>query len=112
MDNIYLQVIAVVMVALLILAWMFPDQKWLEPFRAKRPARGGQSREERDAEACFPSTRAAATGAAASAAPLAIETRMAANQRSFRRFSAAYAAMSILGGALLLLFIISILKKF
>ena len=112
MDNIYLQVIGVVMVALLILAWMFPDQKWLEPFRAKRPARGFHSQDESDAEANFPSSRGAATSVGSPATPLAIETRMSENQRSFRRFSAAYAAMSILGAALLLLFVISILKKF
>lgn len=112
MDNIYLQGIAVVMVALLILAWVFPDQKWLEPFRAKRPARTPDRLPGRDTSPDFPTAHRSAPGVAAPSTPLAIESRMAASQRSFRRFSAGYAAVSILGAALVLLFLISILKTF
>ena len=89
------------MVALLVAAWLFPGQRWLEPFRAaRRPVHLRDApRDVSAAHHAFPSARPVQ-----SAAPAHIEVMLERRRRSFRRFSRIHAGISIIAAGAGILF--------
>ena len=88
------------MVTLLVLAWMFPGVRWLEPFRARRPPRRPQaSARAPDLDFIFTSNP---RGVADSAPMTAVETRLADRRSASGRMSGVYAGATLAGTGVLL----------
>lgn len=98
-ENPFLIAISSIMVLLLVLAWLLPNQKWLDPFRAPYVPRRAPTADESVPTPVFPTARAAAHP------PMtAVSARMADRQRAHRRMSRLYAGVSIIGAGLLIPF--------
>ena len=89
------------MVALLVAAWLFPGQRWLEPFRTtRRPVQVRDApRGVSPAHHSLPSTRTVQ-----SLAPAHIDVMLDRRRRSFRRFSRIHAGISIIAAGAGILF--------